>query len=270
MNQLTSEQFRLQPLKRVPTLVDLQNLLSWLSTCEETYLLDRSREFLKQVVLPFGESPQHGLGITMSRAMPEMSPVWTYYRCLEPEAEVEWAYPSPDPSLIHNMLLCVFPNETFMHESNAPYAEVPRKLDEAEGEVWNGHRSGEKREAEKPSIVHGSLQQLQLDGLLQSLASSRVTGKLIMTSHLSTGSIFLDKGAPVHAELKEQEGHDAMLELLAWRVGDFEVYADEPAPKNSITRRIEALLLESATLSDFARYLDAANIDDRSVLEEFR
>jgi hypothetical protein len=59
-----------------------------------------------------------------------------------------------------------------------------------------------------------------------------------------------------------------MLEVLTWSDGTFEVVADVRPPKKSITRRMESLLMESAMLFDYTRYLDSQGINSETVLEK--
>ena len=58
-----------------------------------------------------------------------------------------------------------------------------------------------------------------------------------------------------------EEGSDAMLELLTWRVGDFEVFEDESSSKQTVKKRMQTLLMESAALMDYRHFLAAQRID---------
>ncbi len=278
MAEAITDFIKLHPLKRVPTLVELENLLAWLSDCNEVCMLEQTQD-LKQVLLPWlhAKSDQaFGLGVSISKKLPDLRPIWTFYRSIEPEPLVEWAYASQDVALIHNMLLCFFPDEMFARNATGEYA-IPPRLPSANGD-GDGDADGDRSQSAENSqtsapdgpapFLQGSIEKLKLDCLLQSLASSRITGKLTINFFDRQGAIFFQDGAAVHSYLDGDEGHDAMLELLTVRSGDFVVFADEMSPAQSISRRMEALLMESAALMDYEDFLSEAGICESTVLEK--
>ncbi|MBX9724545.1 MAG: DUF4388 domain-containing protein, partial [Candidatus Obscuribacterales bacterium] len=241
--------------------------MSWLSDCRESYMLEHDLDSVKQVMLPWLHGAQkqvYAIGIGISKKQTGTSPVWTFYKAMEPEPQVEWAYSSSDVALIHNMLLCFFPDAKFTTESPDPcvYLPSPRREPEAKSD-----RRVADVPAEEP-FLQGSIEKLPLDCLLQSLASSRVTGKLILSHREQNSGIYFDDGVPVHCFLDEEEGHDALLQLLTWKAGDFDVFSNERTSKKSITRRMESLLMESAVLVDYSEFLADNGIDDHTVLEK--
>jgi len=230
--------------------------------------MEHNRDSMKQVVLPWrrtGSPANYGLGISMLKKRADSRPTWTFYKDLEPVPQVEWTYATQDVSLIHNMLLCFFPDETFVTDQEVEEEPEPEPTPV-------GKRSKKKTTTETKKeiapILRGSIEKLQLECLIQSLAASRVTGKLTLSSRNQNGCIFFEEGIPVHCFMDEEHGHNAMLQLLTWRSGNFDLYADERAPTKSITRRIESLLLESAALADYVCYLERAKIDEKTVLEK--
>jgi len=267
MAEIKGEPIQLQPLKRVPNLVDLHNLLTWLITCQESYLLEKTQDALKHVLLPWsqGDSRQlSALGISLSKKKPEALPVWIFYKNLQPHPQIEWSHATRDISLIHNLLLCSFPEEqsSSTADTGAMQIVIPKNEPSASAtiEITNSNKLA--------PVLAGSLQKLRMDGLLQSLASSNITGKLLLSTAEKKGAVFFESGRPVHCEFENDEGHQAMLELMSWSEGNFEVIDNISPPKKSITRRMESLLMESAMLTDYMQHLENMGINTDSVLEK--
>lgn len=114
----------------------------------------------------------------------------------------------------------------------------------------------------------GELSKVELSNVMQSVAICRMTGRLEVHNPLEAVELFFDDGNLVHAvldstlnEQPSRKGDYVVLELLTWDEGDFRF---DPSTKNTektITRRIDALLMEGATLNDHRRYLASVGLD---------
>ncbi len=249
---------RLQKLNRLPTCSDLQNLF------------DESSKFrCESLLLPWqcGLPPQiFGMTLVFPADPYTGLPRWVYYSGLAAEPKVEWVYETPDVALIHNMLLCAFADEVLAPEAHSSYAyskPVQAATEPPSRPVWI---KPDDAPSENIPILRGTVQKLQMDVLLQSLVSSSFTGKIQAKFHALEGTIFFDEGSPVHCQLGREEGSEAMIELLTWKVGDFEVFEEEALGKRTIKKRMQALLMESATLMDYRHFLAANKIDTDTIM----
>ncbi|MBS1995608.1 MAG: DUF4388 domain-containing protein, partial [Cyanobacteria bacterium SZAS LIN-2] len=193
-------------------------------------------------------------------------PRWVYYSNLRDQPKIEWVYETPDVALIHNMLLCAFADEVLAPEAHNSYAytaKEPQRSAPPSNAVW---LQSSASPSEQASILHGTLQKLPVDVLLQSLSASNLTGRVQIRFHAREGIIYFVDGAPVHCELGNDQGEAAMIELLTWRVGDFEVFEDAAAVRRTIKKRMQTLLMESATLMDYRQFLTSAKVDEQTVL----
>ncbi len=100
----------------------------------------------------------------------------------------------------------------------------------------------------------GNLKEMPLPDLLQMLATTRKSGKLVfvpqkvmLSSRPSPQSaiLWLNQGDLVGAHLYKLHGEEAFFELLKWQQGYFALYYKEPPPKDPhLNQPLEVLLLE--------------------------
>jgi hypothetical protein len=273
---------RLNELTRIPTAADIENLLA---VALKTF---------NRVILPWshGSPPQYfALGVSISRDPFDSLPRWAFYKGWQAEAPVDWAYATPDSALIHNMLLCSFADEVLTPEAHNSYAYVPAipPSNSALHPQLVSRRSATSplgqlspNQIQHPPVMHGSpmpvvqgsalpsmqgsLQKMHIETLMQSLNTSRLTGRVQIKFHDLLGEIFFESGTIVHCHLNGQTGRAPLLELLAWRIGDFEVFDDERAPEKTVQASLTSLILESATIFDYEQFLSEESVDIHSVL----
>lgn len=232
---------------------------------------------------------------------------WIFYAGNAAENIMQWNYETADASLIHNMLLCAFAEEALAPEAHSSYAyssaaeattrKQPSEIKEEaprtavhKPETINKTAQSTKMEAGLPHhaapqsvsshspqnapgttqgtlILNGNLEKLRIDVLMQSLAASKLSGRVSLTGENETAAvIFFDQGVPVHCLAGNCEGEDALVEVLSLRRGNFEVFDDEPSFKRTIERRLDFLLMESANFTSAEEYLRSYGIDSDSVL----
>ncbi|MFX5480805.1 DUF4388 domain-containing protein, partial [Acinetobacter baumannii] len=90
---------------------------------------------------------------------------------------------------------------------------------------------------------------------MQSLAGADSTGKLTVTRGPAVAIVFFEGGKLVHCESGQLIGEDGVLELLFWKEGNFNFFPDQKATLQTVKRRLEGMLMESANLQDFTTFL---------------
>ncbi len=258
----------------MPTLTEIQHLLD---IAEESHVT-------AQLPWRCGNSGLHyAVSVVVSKDPSDSMPRWAFYKDVGADFKVEWAYATPDVSLIHNMLLCTFSDEVLTPEMHASYAYMPSvpgtsttpsgspssspPSQQSENRLPN-RLPGAVKERERSCVLHGSLQNMAGEELLQSLGASRLTGKIVLTFHDLKGEIYLEGGAPVHSTFNGISGEDAAIELLTWHAGEFEVFADETTAFKTIKRRAIGLVMAGALLRDNEEVLAQANINADSILSK--
>jgi CheY-like chemotaxis protein len=94
--------------------------------------------------------------------------------------------------------------------------------------------------------IEGALTQLAVGDLLQLLGMNRRTGRLTLSEGSANAEVFVTDGRPVHARQGVVEGEKALFRVLAWQQGAFAFAPTPPCATTTITRTMEAALLEGA------------------------
>jgi DNA-binding response OmpR family regulator len=118
------------------------------------------------------------------------------------------------------------------------------------------------REAPGDSIVRGSLAQMNVLDLLQSLDMGRKTCALTLANNGDKCRMFFTDGQINHATYGDLKGDPAVYKVLAWTGGSFEIDFAGSSTEQTTTQSTQGLLLEGL------RLLDEANRDtEENVLE---
>lgn len=287
-----------------PALKRLAHLSNVPSSSELQKMLEAASEYgqhIVQITWSLSSSAAvYTLDLNVHRTPFEDHHRWVFYVGTDAENKMQWNYETADCALIHNMLLCAFADEALAPEAHSSYAynstteattkkqptsaasvepPAPRPLAPSKEATAFASRPTQApaqvtthSQSAATLILNGSLEKLRIDVLIQSLAASKLTGKILVQlsedsgASAKIGQIYLDQGVPVHAELGNSEGEDALVELLTMRHGNFQVYEEEASMKRTVQRRLDFLLMESATLLNYSAYLDAHHITADSVL----
>jgi pSer/pThr/pTyr-binding forkhead associated (FHA) protein len=102
-------------------------------------------------------------------------------------------------------------------------------------------------------VFQGDLSEIPPFAVLQILEMGRKTGLLAIDSDRETGRLWLEGGAPVHAETKHQVGFDAALALVHAALGRFTFDPQAEIPQRTIKASVTELLLEASRLMDEGR-----------------
>ena len=118
------------------------------------------------------------------------------------------------------------------------------------------------REAPGDSVLRGSLAQMNVLDLLQSLDMGRKTCALTLTTNGDKCSMFFTDGQINHAVYDNLKGDEAVYKVLTWTEGNFEIDFKGSSNEQTTTQSTQGLLLEGL------RLLDESNRDtEENVLE---
>jgi CheY-like chemotaxis protein len=118
------------------------------------------------------------------------------------------------------------------------------------------------REAPGDALVRGSLAQMNVLDLLQSLDMGRKTCALTLTNNGDKCKMFFTEGQINHALYGDLKGDPAVYKVLTWTGGSFEIDFAGSSSEQTTTQSTQGLLLEGL------RLLDEANRDtEENVLE---
>jgi GGDEF domain-containing protein len=208
-------------------------------------------------------------------------PEWRMHMFNESAAKILWMYVSEDPLLVYNLVTTSLPEDE-RHPRKADGSPVEGIAREQETTAkhstnTNGQTSGshhlpitksEKGETPKKAVLSGDLSLVQVTNLLPSMQMARMTGKLTFESAHCRTHVYFEDGAPVHAYSEEEEGQEALLEVLTWKEGHFNFQPKEAAPKKTVDQALDTLMLKGVKIIDCANYLAAAGIDADTLLDK--
>lgn len=118
------------------------------------------------------------------------------------------------------------------------------------------------REAPGESVLRGSLAQMNVLDLLQSLDMGRKTCALTLTNNGEKCNMYFTEGQINHAVYGDLKGDPAVHKVLTWTAGTFEIDFAGSSSEQTITQSSQGILLEGL------RLLDEANRDtEENVLE---
>lgn len=173
------------------------------------------------------------------------------------DSKLEWIHQSGDMDHIHSLLQSSL--QQFDRES------LTDSLDKPTFTPFKADQNVIKAEDE-PGVFDGDLTRLPVEALLQSITSSKMTGKLECRNSKKTVSVFFENGNPKNAYTGRTVGEEALVDLMTWKVGQFSFYPNQTIEERTIVKPINALLLEAATLIDFTTFLEKAGLRGDSVL----
>jgi DNA-binding response OmpR family regulator len=118
------------------------------------------------------------------------------------------------------------------------------------------------REAPGDGQLRGSLAQMNVIDLLQSLEMGHKTCELTLTRNGERCQLFFSEGQINHALYGELKGDNAVYKVLSWPEGNFLIDFTRQSSERTTTRSTQGLLMEGL------RLLDEANRDaEQDVLE---
>ena len=118
------------------------------------------------------------------------------------------------------------------------------------------------REAPGDSVLRGSLAQMNIMDLFQSLEMGHKNCKLTLTNGGEKCEMYFHDGQVSHALCGNMKGDEAVYKVIAWPDGNFAIDFTGTSSEQSITRSTQGLLMEGLRLVD-----EAGRSAEENVLE---
>jgi CheY-like chemotaxis protein len=106
------------------------------------------------------------------------------------------------------------------------------------------------REAPGEGVLRGSLAQMNIMDLFQSLEMGHKTCSLTLTNNGQKCEMFFNDGQINHATFGNLVGDDAVYKTMSWTNGSFAINFTQSSPKQTTTRSTQGLLMEGLRLLD--------------------
>ena len=197
-------------------------------------------------------------------------PAWLLYKGDVPNAPLAFSYVSGDVPLVYSLIIGEVAGTVMQPTSQSDTfvaIKVPPALSTAaQPAAGPGLDSGNYPRAEAKATLEGDLKNMQVPSLLQSVAISKMTGRLAIQSSNGPAEVYFDDGAPVHARALDITGEIALMELITWDEGQFDFYPEQKTHERTVSKRLDALLMEGVTLLDQSNYLRSAGLTQDSYL----
>lgn len=110
-------------------------------------------------------------------------------------------------------------------------------------------------------IVRGSLSQMNVIDLVQSLEMGRKSCLLTMTNDQDRCQMYFKEGQVTHATYGDLRGDEAVFKVLRWTGGNFQIDFEGKTSEESTTLNTQGLLMEGLRLLDESRR-DATEEED--------
>jgi GGDEF domain-containing protein len=278
MTNFSKKVTRMRMLSSLPGRKDFADLLQMASNQAGT-----------TVQLPWvNEAKQESMTLSCCLSKSGGDPEWTLTSGFGIHSTPVWTYSTGDIDLIENMMFMETsgggepkPPPSFadlselLRDPNAPSMQqqrlqsAPMGMDPSMGMgtgMGMGMGTGMPKmqpvmmERPKPAAhtsLQGSLSEMQVAGLLQSISINKMTGLLNVKDGEANMDVFFEDGMPLHAVSPQSnaEGDFAVLDLLTWVTGSFQFIPLERTAERTIHRRLEGILMEGAALVDQHQYL---------------
>ncbi|MBI2809392.1 MAG: DUF4388 domain-containing protein [Candidatus Melainabacteria bacterium] len=118
----------------------------------------------------------------------------------------------------------------------------------------------------KADTIEGSLTDMAVPALLQSLVSNQATGKLEIIGEETVGDVYFESGVPKHAGTPTEYGDGAIKELVTWEKGTYVFTPNSRTEMRSVTERLEKIIADGILLLDQKRHLKRAGLAYESYL----
>jgi len=241
---------KLQPMNALPVYEDFVSLLQ---------MAEEKLDSIIQLPWSVGEKT-FSISVT---AKLKGDPEWTLRNGKEPRTFLSWTHNSGDVGLIFNLVVSecggqqvtkdimqgnyAQPAQPVSDHFSAPAMVSAQPLEAPKLNQAQTDRSGFN--------LSGELSEFDLPSLLQTIAMSKKTGRLSIRHRTDSVDIFLEDGIPVDARAADLKGDEVIIEVLLWENGTFTFYPDDRPTERTVSRRLDAMLMEGVTLIDYNQYL---------------
>ncbi len=152
----------------------------------------------------------------------------------------------PDTKVI---IMTAYGSSEVQQEANArgcfKYIEKPFEIQELRQMILDG--------VEDKKGFEGRISDMHLSDLIQMHCLGRLTNALHVQKDQYIGVIYFENGDIIHAVVDNKEGEEAFYEILSWEGGSFSVQRGAKAPKETILKGWQTLLLEGLRRLDESR-----------------
>jgi CheY-like chemotaxis protein len=104
--------------------------------------------------------------------------------------------------------------------------------------------------ASSGGVLRGSLLQMNVIDLVQSLEMGRKSGSLILTNQNEKCELYFAEGQVVHAAYGALNGDEAVFKVLRWADGSFQIDFEAKTSKRTTQLNTQGLLMEGLRLLD--------------------
>jgi CheY-like chemotaxis protein len=104
--------------------------------------------------------------------------------------------------------------------------------------------------ASSGGVLRGSLLQMNVIDLVQSLEMGRKSGSLILTNQNEKCELYFAEGQVVHAAYGALNGDEAVFKVLRWTDGSFQIDFEAKTAKRTTQLNTQGLLMEGLRLLD--------------------
>src|SRR5437879_7446694 len=115
--------------------------------------------------------------------------------------------------------------------------------------------------ASSDGILRGSLSQMNVIDLVQSLEMGRKSCLLTLTQDQDRCEMYFNEGQVVHATYGSLSGDEAVFKVLRWTGGNFQINFEGKTKQQSTTLNTQGLLMEGLRLLDESRRDAAESVD---------
>lgn len=104
--------------------------------------------------------------------------------------------------------------------------------------------------APSDGVLRGSLSQMNVIDIVQSLEMGRKSGALTMSNNDETCEMYFSEGQVTHAQYGSLTGDQAVFKVLRWTEGNFQINFEGKTTKQTTTLNTQGLLMEGLRLLD--------------------
>jgi CheY-like chemotaxis protein len=111
-----------------------------------------------------------------------------------------------------------------------------------------------QKQASRPGVIQGRLEEMSMIDLLQSLEMGQKSCRLQVRKGSERGELYFASGQCRDAKLNDLKGDDAVYKVILWTEGEFEIdfNAANASTATTTTRSTTGLLMEAMRLMDEA------------------
>jgi CheY-like chemotaxis protein len=120
--------------------------------------------------------------------------------------------------------------------------------------------------APSDGVLRGSLAQMNVIDLMQSLEMGRKSCLLSLTQNEDRCDVYFDQGQVTHAVYGELKGDEAVFKVLRWTGGNFQLNFEGRTSETSTKLNTQGLLMEGLRLLDESRRDSGEKTEEEDVL----